>query len=133
MVRLPLRSTAGKGSGIHLSTQPNVTVADQGPLTFLRSRLGNAVGTYRRLHQHLFSPEYIERQRAKRRGDCNRCGLCCQLVFKCPHLRYENGLASCGRYENRPPNCVNFPISPADLEDVRRIAPHAACSYSFEQ
>ena len=112
-------------------SQPQVAVADLDNLSFLRSRLENAWGTYRRMHLHWFKSDYIRRQIARREGDCNRCGLCCQLVFKCQHLRYEDGLAACGRYENRPPNCANFPINQADLDDVRRIAPHAACSFSF--
>ena len=112
-------------------SQPQAAVADLDGLTFLRSRLENAWGTYRRMHLYWFRGDYIKRQAARRQGDCNRCGLCCQLVFKCQHLRYENGLASCGRYHNRPPNCSNFPINQADLDDVRRIAPHASCSFSF--
>jgi hypothetical protein len=110
---------------------PQVAAADLDGLAFLRARLENTLGTYRRMHLHWFKSDYILRQAARRQGDCNRCGLCCQLVFKCQHLRFEDGLASCGRYANRPPNCVNFPINQADLDDVRRIAPHAACSFSF--
>lgn len=114
-----------------LISAPQTVAADLDGFTFLRSRLENAWGTYRRIHQHWFRNEYVERQLAKRRGDCNRCGLCCQLVFKCQHLRYEDGLAACGRYESRPPNCRNFPITQSDLDDVQRIAPHASCSFYF--
>ena len=64
---------------------------------------------------------------ALRRGECNRCGACCELVFKCPFLRQNAGGASlCGIYENRPNSCRLFPIEPRDIEEVR-----GTCSYYF--
>ncbi len=114
-----------------MSATPTIALPASDALTFLRSRLGNVWGQQRRFLIGLFGSDYIQRQAARRRGECNRCGLCCQLVFKCPSLRYENGLASCGRYHSRPSNCRIFPISEADLEDVRRLAPEAGCSFHF--
>lgn len=97
----------------------------------LLARTLNLAGTPRRFFATWFFPQYVERNIAMRRGDCNRCGLCCQLVVKCVFLRYEDGLAACGCYEKRPPNCAKFPISQADIDEVNRIAPHAPCGYSF--
>ena len=43
---------------------------------------------------------------ALRRGDCNRCGACCELLFKCPFLKkHADGATTCGIYENRPNSC----------------------------
>ncbi|MGD8206630.1 MAG: hypothetical protein PVH47_01000 [Thiohalocapsa sp.] len=45
-----------------------------------------------------------------RRGECNRCGQCCQLPFPCPFLRYDSeGLSSCSVYHLRPPSCRKYP------------------------
>jgi hypothetical protein len=95
------------------------------------ARIVNIYGTPRRFFTTWLFPKYVEQSIAMRRGDCNRCGLCCQLVVKCVFLRYENGLAACGQYENRPPNCSKFPMNQADIDEVNRIAPHAPCGYSF--
>jgi hypothetical protein len=64
---------------------------------------------------------------ALRRGDCNRCGACCELVFKCPFLKKNpDGTSLCGIYENRPNSCRLFPIEKRDIEEVR-----GTCSYYF--
>ena len=62
-----------------------------------------------------------------RRGECNRCGACCELVFKCPFLKKTtDGASLCGIYENRPNSCRLFPIEPRDIQEVR-----GTCSYYF--
>jgi hypothetical protein len=64
---------------------------------------------------------------ALRRGECNRCGACCELVFKCPFLKKNSdGTSLCGIYENRPNSCRLFPIEQRDLREVR-----GTCSYYF--
>lgn len=64
---------------------------------------------------------------ALRRGDCNRCGACCELLFKCPFLkRNSDGSSLCGIYENRPNSCRLFPIEARDIREVR-----GTCSYYF--
>ncbi len=95
------------------------------------ARVSNLWGTPRRFFLTKLRPDYVERSLAMRRGECNRCGLCCQLVVKCVFLRYENGLASCACYGKHPPNCSKFPINQSDIDDVNAIAPHSPCSYSF--
>lgn len=62
-----------------------------------------------------------------RRGDCNRCGACCQLPFPCPFLRFDDqGLSSCGVYHLRPPSCRKYPRTAS--EHVTQ----AQCGYYFE-
>ena len=60
-------------------------------------------------------------------GECNRCGACCELVFKCPFLKKQSdGTSLCGIYENRPNSCRLFPIEQRDIQEVR-----GSCSYYF--
>jgi len=52
---------------------------------------------------------------SNRRGECNRCGECCKLPYKCPFLRYdEGGLSSCAVYRFRPPSCRKYPRAEAE-------------------
>lgn len=99
--------------------------------SFVLARAQNLWGTPRRFFLNVFRADYVKRSVAMREGDCNRCGLCCQLVVKCVFLRFDDGLAACGRYETRPANCSQFPIDQADIDAVNRIAPHAPCGFSF--
>ena len=64
---------------------------------------------------------------ALRRGDCNRCGACCEILFKCPFLKkHDDGTTTCGIYEDRPSQCRLFPIDARDLAEVR-----GTCSFYF--
>jgi Fe-S-cluster containining protein len=58
-----------------------------------------------------------------RTGECDRCGECCKILFRCPFYDDAKG---CTVYDHRPPSCRLYPIIPADLKEVSR------CSYSFE-
>jgi hypothetical protein len=91
----------------------------------LRAR--QAQGKLRRFVRTNFKKEEIIAGLALRRGECNRCGACCELVFKCPFLKKQSdGSTICGIYENRPNSCRLFPTEPRDLQEVR-----GTCSYYF--
>jgi len=75
--------------------------------------------------------EYIRRMEARRIGECRRCGACCKLVYRCPFLRFENGVAVCTIHKVRPANCRIFPVDPRDLADRDKIAPDLPCGFSF--
>ena len=91
----------------------------------LRAR--QAQGKLRRLVNFSFRRQDVIAALALRRGECNRCGACCELVFKCPFLkRYSDGTSTCGIYENRPNLCRLFPIERRDIEEVR-----GTCTYYF--
>jgi Fe-S-cluster containining protein len=63
-----------------------------------------------------------------RRGECNRCGACCKILFACPFLvEKEGGVFSCSVYDHRPPSCRLFPMVPADIREVD------GCGFSFEK
>ena len=90
-------------------------------------RARQAQGKLRRFVNVSFRRQEVIAALALRRGDCNRCGACCELVFKCPFLKkYSDGTSTCGIYENRPNLCRLFPIERRDIEEVR-----GTCTYYF--
>jgi hypothetical protein len=92
-----------------------------------RFRARQAQGKLRRFVSSNFRRDEVVAKLALRRGDCNRCGACCEILFKCPFLRkHEDGTTTCGIYEDRPNQCRLFPIERRDIEEVR-----GSCSYYF--
>jgi len=90
-------------------------------------RARQAQGKLRRFVQIRFRQDEVVESLARRRGDCNRCGACCEILFKCPFLKkHGDGTTTCGIYEDRPSQCRLFPIGPRDLAEVR-----GTCSFYF--
>ena len=90
-------------------------------------RARQAQGKLRRFMSANFRKEEVVAQLALRRGECNRCGACCEILFKCPFLKkHRDGTTSCGIYEDRPSQCRLFPIDQRDLAEVR-----GTCSFYF--
>jgi hypothetical protein len=92
-----------------------------------RLRARQAQGKLRRFVRQKFRKQELIEGLALRRGECNRCGACCELVFKCPFLKKQrDGSTICGIYENRPNQCRLFPTEQRDIQEVR-----GTCSYYF--
>ena len=90
-------------------------------------RAKQAQGKLRRFLRANFKKQEVIESLALRRGECNRCGACCEILFKCPFLKKHNdGTTTCGIYEDRPAQCRLFPIDKRDLEEVRGV-----CSFYF--
>jgi hypothetical protein len=90
-------------------------------------RARQAQGKVRRFVSANFRKEEVVASLALRRGECNRCGACCEILFKCPFLKkHDDGTTTCGVYEDRPNQCRLFPIEKRDLEEVR-----GTCSFYF--
>lgn len=87
-------------------------------------KLEEGVGKLRRFYLVHFRGDYVRTQLELRRGECNRCGDCCSIMFKCPHLDGDN---NCTVYECRYKQCAVFPIEPWDLKFLRH-----RCSYYFD-
>lgn len=99
----------------------------------LRKKLKLLMGTPRRLLWNVCRPGYVMQNLKQRRGECQRCGACCRLVWKCRYFHYENGTPSCKLYKKyRPPNCSNFPIDHHDLADRDVVAPHVPCGFWWD-
>ena len=42
-------------------------------------------------------------------GKCRCCGACCELVFRCPFLKYKDKKAVCIINGFKPPVCKKYP------------------------
>jgi hypothetical protein len=92
-----------------------------------RFRARQVQGKLRRFVSINFRKDEVIEKLALRRGDCNRCGACCEILFKCPFLKkHDDGTSTCGIYEDRPNQCRLFPLEQRDLAEVR-----GTCSYYF--
>jgi hypothetical protein len=92
-----------------------------------RFRARQAQGKLRRFMSANFRKQEVVESLSLRRGECNRCGACCEILFKCPFLKkHADGTTTCGIYEDRPNQCRLFPIEKRDLEEVR-----GTCSFFF--
>ena len=90
-------------------------------------RARQAQGKVRRFVSANFRKDEVIASLALRRGECNRCGACCEILFKCPFLKkHSDGTTTCGVYEDRPNQCRLFPIERRDLDEVR-----GQCSFYF--
>ena len=104
-----------------LAARRNQTVEDA------KFRARQAHGKLRRFVRIRFKKEEVVEALSLRRGDCNRCGECCEILFKCPFLKkHGDGTTTCGIYEDRPTQCRLFPIDRRDLDEVR-----GTCSFYF--
>ncbi len=85
-------------------------------------------GKTRRFVQSTLLRQDPEPLLAKRRGECNRCGACCKILFRCPFLGTDaDGQYTCRIYEKRFAQCRLYPLHAADLRELE-----GQCSYTFE-
>ena len=84
-------------------------------------------GKARRFFQAKLMREETARGLEARQGECNRCGACCKILFRCPFLGTdEAGQYTCRIYENRAEQCRLFPFNARDLRELTET-----CSYTF--
>ena len=59
----------------------------------MRKRIGAKIiqgkGKIRRFILAHFRKKYVEEQKEKRLGECNRCGICCKLLVNCIMLTQD--------------------------------------------
>ncbi|MDP3981455.1 MAG: hypothetical protein Q8Q33_08595 [Chlamydiota bacterium] len=84
------------------------------------------VGKFRRFIKVNFFRNHVNTLLTKRTGECNRCGACCRIVFKCPFYFEQDGLGSCKIYGKHFTQCTFYPIEPKDLIGLEKD-----CDYSF--
>jgi hypothetical protein len=83
-------------------------------------------GKLRRFVQSTVLREETDGLLAQRQGECNRCGACCKILFRCPFLGTDAaGQYTCRIYEQRFAQCRLFPLRSRDLLEVQE------CSYTF--
>ena len=95
-----------------------------------RERWILARGKTRRFCLVHFRPRAVEASIARRRGECDRTGACCNLLFACP-LFAADPLPACRIHRLKPRVCQMFPIDERDLRDRDIISPDHPCGYSF--
>lgn len=78
-------------------------------------------GKIRRLWLSKSRPGYVARMKALRRGQCLRCGSCCSIAWRCPHLVEDN---HCSIYDTRYEQCGHFPIDHRDLRYRQHTCGH---------
>ena len=84
-------------------------------------------GKLRRFVQAKLMRQDTDALLARRTGECNRCGACCKILFKCPFLGTDaDGQYTCTIYEKRFAQCRLFPLHVADLREV------SECSYTID-
>jgi hypothetical protein len=92
-------------------------------------------GALRRTVLSNFLPDNIlYRYKAYQRGECNRCGLCCKIQFKCPFFVDEGPYNTrCSIYTTpyAPQACLKFPLDPIDLRLLQREVGNA-CTFYYE-
>jgi Fe-S-cluster containining protein len=85
-------------------------------------------GKTRRFVQSTLLRQDPEPLLARRRGECNRCGACCKILFRCPFLGTDaDGQYTCRIYEKRFAQCRLYPLHAGDLRELE-----AKCTYTFE-
>ncbi len=85
-------------------------------------------GKTRRFVQASLLREDAQPLLARRHGDCNRCGACCKIAFRCVFLKTDQqGNSSCRIYGLRFTQCRLFPLHAEDL-----LGLEGQCSYTFD-
>jgi Fe-S-cluster containining protein len=85
-------------------------------------------GKVRRFVQAKLQDQDKEALLSKRKGECNRCGACCKILFRCPFLGTDSeGQYTCRIYEKRFAQCRLFPLHASELAELG-----GECSYTFD-
>jgi Fe-S-cluster containining protein len=85
-------------------------------------------GKTRRFVQLSLLHQDTEATLAKRHGECNRCGACCKILFRCPFLGTDaEGQYTCRIYDKRFASCRIYPLHAGELREIE-----GECSYTFE-
>jgi len=88
-------------------------------------------GKVRRFYLAHFRPAYVRESLARRVGNCDRTGACCNLMFTCPLLDRRPTPVRCTIHEFKPRVCRLFPIDERDLRDRDIVSPDVPCGFSF--
>jgi len=86
------------------------------------------INKIRRFYLVHFRKEYVRKQLSLRQGQCQQCGRCCSLVYRCPLLTKDGLCITYGKW--RPAVCKVFPIDQRDIDEIATLG--GKCGYSFE-
>jgi Fe-S-cluster containining protein len=69
-----------------------------------------------RRYYYFFNKDEVAESIKERKGECKRCGLCCQASIRCPKLFYdENDFAMCKIHDNKSDMCKMYPYNGRDF------------------
>ena len=95
----------------------------------------HSYGAFRRWYMSKLLPDKVlYRWLPYRQGECNRCGLCCKIVFTCSFYVDDGKHTACSIYvdeKHAPSACVVFPIDPRDIQEVHKQIAPAPCPFHF--
>ena len=78
--------------------------------------------------------DLLYRWKPYQKGECNRCGACCQVQFQCTFMVDDgDNLTHCRIYtsDHSPKACLMFPIDPFDLHMLQREI-DSRCTFYYE-
>jgi hypothetical protein len=83
--------------------------------------------------QSYFRPRYVALLATQREHECEHCGACCEILWRCPILKVEaDGQSRCAAHSKRPLACRTFPTDVQAIEIINKGRPaERACSYRF--
>lgn len=102
------------------------------PRYSLKHKLMFVRGKVQRFLDGHFRKAYVARRLALRKGECKRCGACCQLLSRCPFAAQCQSVTTCRVYNQRPINCRTFPYEASHFAERDLVAPGTTCGYYFE-
>ncbi|OHB75635.1 MAG: hypothetical protein A2Z34_03295 [Planctomycetes bacterium RBG_16_59_8] len=97
----------------------------------MRGKIRLAWGKLRRIALISFFRGAVNQNIDRRRGTCNRSGVCCKLLLRCPAYDDSTGSPRCLAYNDRPGVCSLFPIDERDIRDRDLMSPETKCGFTF--
>lgn len=99
----------------------------------IRQKMKLVRGKVHRFYVGHFDKTFVARNLARRKGECKRCGVCCQLLLRCAFAAECKEGVGCKIYTKRPVNCRVFPLHPRDLAERDLLMPDQKCGYYFDE
>ncbi len=80
-----------------------------------------------------FRPTSVAQWADWRQKECDHCGACCEILWRCPFLSTDqDGTSHCTVHAKRPLPCRTFPIDPESVELIsKKRTLERSCSYRF--
>lgn len=97
----------------------------------LRDKVRLAWGKLRRIVLISVFQRTVNQHIDRRRGACNRSGVCCKLLIRCPAYDDSTGEPRCLAYNDRPGVCSLFPLDERDIRDRNIMEPNIPCGFRF--
>ncbi|MBI2026737.1 MAG: YkgJ family cysteine cluster protein [Deltaproteobacteria bacterium] len=88
-------------------------------------------GKFRRVYWSRFKDDKTDFFISQRKGDCTRCGNCCQIGYVCP--AYDTKSRLCTINKIKPLVCKLFPLTPLDIADRDSVSFNPQCGFYWQK